>query len=56
MIYHKSIILRGIITSMFISFFFNYFAYISDGHLNYSSNMRLNIITGKIYFNIKFGI
>ncbi|XP_017460641.1 PREDICTED: post-GPI attachment to proteins factor 3 [Rhagoletis zephyria] len=48
MIYRQSLILRGLISLVFVSFFVNYFAYLSLGKFSYSLNMTTNIVTGII--------
>lgn len=46
MIHKRSIIIRGIVTALFLSFYLNYFAYLSVGKFSYSFNMATNITTG----------
>lgn len=48
MLHRHSLILRGLISLMFLSFFVNYFAYLSLGKFSYSLNMITNVVTGKI--------
>ncbi|XP_053965720.1 post-GPI attachment to proteins factor 3 [Anastrepha ludens] len=48
MIYRQSLILRGLISLIFLSFFVNYFAYLSLGKFSYSLNMTTNIVTGAL--------
>ncbi|XP_067631616.1 post-GPI attachment to proteins factor 3 isoform X1 [Eurosta solidaginis] len=48
MIHRQSLILRGLISLVFLSFFVNYFAYLSIGRFSYSLNMATNIITGAL--------
>ncbi|XP_004522696.1 post-GPI attachment to proteins factor 3 [Ceratitis capitata] len=48
MLHRRSIILRGLISLIFLSFFVNYFAYLSLGKFSYSLNMTTNMITGAL--------
>ncbi|XP_014097852.1 post-GPI attachment to proteins factor 3 isoform X1 [Bactrocera oleae] len=48
MLYRHSLILRGLISLMFLSFFVNYFAYLSLGKFSYSLNMTTNVATGTL--------
>ncbi|XP_017101060.1 post-GPI attachment to proteins factor 3 isoform X2 [Drosophila bipectinata] len=48
MLHRHSLFLRGVITLAFISYYINYFAYLSVGKFNYSFNMMVNIATGSV--------
>ncbi|XP_017146857.1 post-GPI attachment to proteins factor 3 [Drosophila miranda] len=46
MLHRYSLFLRGVITLAIVSYYINYFAYLSVGKFNYSFNMKVNIATG----------
>lgn len=48
MLHRYSLFLRGVLTLAFISYYINYFAYLSVGKLQYSFNMKVNIATGAL--------
>ncbi|KAH8253532.1 hypothetical protein KR032_005908 [Drosophila birchii] len=48
MLHRYSLFLRGVISLAFLSYYINYFAYLSVGKFNYSFNMMVNIATGVI--------
>lgn len=48
MLHRYSLFLRGVISLAFLSYYINYFAYLSVGKFSYSFNMMVNIATGAI--------
>ncbi|KAL9913996.1 per1-like protein PGAP3 isoform 1-T1 [Glossina fuscipes fuscipes] len=46
MLHRKSILLRGFISLGVLSYYINYFAYLSAGKFSYSTNMVANVVTG----------
>ncbi|XP_068143758.1 post-GPI attachment to proteins factor 3 [Drosophila tropicalis] len=46
MLHRYSLFLRGVITLAFVSYYINYFAYLSLSKFNYSFNMKVNVCTG----------
>ncbi|KAM8714400.1 hypothetical protein ACLKA7_014519 [Drosophila subpalustris] len=48
MLHRYSLFLRGVITLAVVSYYINYFAYLSVGKFNYSFNMKVNIATGTL--------
>ncbi|EDX05897.1 GD10418 [Drosophila simulans] len=48
MLHRYSLFLRGVITLAFLSYYINYFAYLSVGRFNYAFNMMVNVATGVI--------
>lgn len=47
-LFDKSLLLRGLVTVVFCSYYFNYFMYLYVGQFDYSFNMKANIITGAL--------
>jgi len=48
MLHRYSLFLRGVISLAFVSYYINYFAYLSVGRFNYAFNMMVNVATGVI--------
>ncbi|TDG50174.1 hypothetical protein AWZ03_003390 [Drosophila navojoa] len=48
MLHRYSLFLRGVITLACVSYYINYFAYLSSGKFNYSFNMKVNVATGVV--------
>ncbi|XP_037944922.1 post-GPI attachment to proteins factor 3 [Teleopsis dalmanni] len=46
MLHKNSLFLRGLLTLTFLSFYVNYFAYLSVNKFSYALNMKINILTG----------
>lgn len=46
MCHRMSLPFKGVITVFFVSFYLNYFHYLSVGKFSYSFNMKTNVVTG----------